>query len=148
MCRMFRGRRAGMATWLILGMTFAIGGCGESAKPWEVLVPASGTVTFRGKPVQGAQVTLYPTNPDFPSVVRPSAISGDGGEFSIGTFGTDDGLPAGEYRVAVVWHPLVDKGGGASRGDNALPQKYAHPETSNLKVVVGETETRLPTLQL
>lgn len=137
------------ASWLLASaISLAVTGCGESAKPWEVVVPVKGTVTYRGKPVAGAQISLYPANAEFPSSVIPSATSVQNGEFSVGTYGTDDGAPAGEYRVAIVWHPLVDKGSGGSRGDNVLPPKLANPETSGLKVVVNSEETTLPSFNL
>lgn len=137
------------AAWLLASAILpGVTGCGESAKPWEVVVPVKGTVTFRGKPVAGAQISLYPANAEFPSSVIPSATSLRNGEFSVGTYGTDDGAPAGEYRVGIVWHPLVDKGSGGSRGDNVLPPKLANPETSGLKVVVNSAETTLPSFNL
>ena len=137
------------AVWLLLSAaSLGVIGCGESAKPWEVVVPVKGTVTWRGKPVSGAQISLYPVNSEFPSTVIPSATSVQNGVFSVGTYGTDDGAPAGEYRVGIVWHPLVDKGNGGSRGDNVLPPKLANPETSGLKVVVHSEETTLPSFNL
>jgi len=137
------------ASWLLVtAVSLGAAGCGESVKPWEVVVPVKGAVTYRGKPVAGAQICLYPVSDDFPSTVIPSATSVQNGEFSVGTYGTNDGAPAGEYRVGIVWHPLVDKGNGGSRGDNVLPPKLSNPETSGLKVVINSSETTLPTFNL
>lgn len=126
----------------------ALAGCGEATKPWEIVVPASGKVTFEGKPVEGAELTLTPISPDVPATVRPSAKSGADGSFTLGTYGTGDGAPAGEYKVSAVWFKLVNSGGSMVRGDNALPAKYANPETSGVKVVIGDSETAIPAIDL
>lgn len=132
---------------VMCSLSFATAGCGKT-QPWEQVVPAKGTVTFKGKPIAGVQLTLFPVNPEFPASVRPTATTSQNGEFQIGTHSATDGAPAGEYKVAVVWHPLVNNGGGPVRGDNALPQKLANPETSDLKIVIAESETTIPNISL
>ncbi len=123
-------------------------GCGEAAKPWEKVVPASGQITFEGKPAEGAQITLYPKAADFPASVRPSSTTGEGGKFVLGTHGAADGAPAGEYSASVVWFKVVDVGSGPVRGDNVLPAKYASETTSGLTIVINETETTIPVIDL
>jgi hypothetical protein len=134
-----------LSCWL-----FAVGlaGCGEAAKPWEIVVPASGKITFEGKPVEGAELTLTPVSADVPATVRPSAKSVADGSFTLGTYGTGDGAPAGEYKVSAVWFKLVNSGGSMVRGDNALPAKYANPETSGINVVISDSETAIPAIDL
>jgi hypothetical protein len=122
-------------------------GC-RRALPWEKVQPVNGIVQLEGKPIAGAQVTLVPKDPQFPATIRPQAITGPDGRFDLGTFDKADGAPAGEYGVSVVWHPLVDKGSGPTRGDNVLPAKYSQPVTSGLTVTIETTGHQLPPLEL
>ena len=125
-----------------------IAGCGDSAKPWEVVVPAIGQITFEGEPVEGAQITLVPASAEYPDTVRPSATTAAGGNFVLGTYGRSDGAPAGEYKASIVWFKLVDFGSGAVRGDNVLPAKYASPDSSGITVVVNDSEANVATIEL
>lgn len=137
----------GQVFLLFCGLCLSVTGCGKT-QPWEEVVPAKGTVTFKGKPITGAQLTLFPVNPSFPANVRPTATTTQNGEFLIGTHSATDGAPVGEYKVAIVWHPLVNNGGGPVRGDNALPPKFANPDTSDLKIVIAESENTIPNISL
>ncbi len=132
-------------------LLFATLWCGTGCRralPWEKVHPATGVVQFEGQPIAGAQVTLVPKDPQFPDTIRPMAITAADGRFELGTFDKADGAPAGQYGVSIVWHPLVDKGSGPSRGDNALPAKYAQPSTSGLTVKIESAANQLPTLEL
>ena len=76
-------------------------GCGSSySRPDRV--PANGKITLDGQPLAGAQIGFRPAAPDS-KYKRPSrAVSDAEGNFSIGTYGAEDGLPPGEYKVSVV----------------------------------------------
>lgn len=143
----------GPANWRLpvfvcFGLMLISIGCGDKAKPWEKVVPASGQITFEGKPVEGAQITLTPVSGEFPNTVRPSATSITGGTFILGTYGATDGAPAGEYKVSAVWFKTVNSGGSMVRGDNVLPGKYANADTSGITVVINDTETNIPAIDL
>lgn len=129
---------------ILLGLS----GCGEGLKPWEKVVPASGQVTFQGQPVEGAQIILVPVSTEVPATVRPSATTVAGGNFILGTYGSADGAPAGEYKVSAVWFKTVNSGGSMVRGDNVLPGKYADANTSGITVVINEEETAIPVIEL
>jgi hypothetical protein len=131
----------------LLALCLGLAGCGQ-AEPWEEVVPARGVVTFKGKPIAGAQLTLIPVDPSFPGNVRPTATTSPTGEYTVGTHSAADGAPVGEYKVGIVWHPLVNKGGGPVRGDNVLPQRLANPETSSLKIVIGHADNVIPQINL
>lgn len=122
-------------------------GC-DARKPWEITVPAHGQITLNGKPISGAQVTLYPVGAEVPSSVRPSATSGSDGKYKLTTHAREDGAPVGQYQVTVVWHPLVDSGTGPVRGDNKLPTRYSKPQTSTLVAAVESPGGSLPPLSL
>lgn len=128
--------------------TSLIAGCGDAPKPWEVVVPAIGEVTFEGEPIAGAQITLVPVSTEFPDSVRPSATTALGGNFALGTYGNSDGAPAGEYKASVVWFKLDESGDSPVRGDNVLPAKYANPDSSGITVVVNDKEASVISIAL
>lgn len=126
----------------------AAAGCGGSSNPWETVYQSTGQVQFAGKAVSGATLVLYPTDPAVPASIRPTATTDAEGRFRLGTFSREDGAPAGEYRVAVVWHPLVNDRGGPVRGPNKLPVKYSQPDSTPLTTRIEATENQLPVLDL
>lgn len=123
----------------LLLVALVVVGCGKAPESWEVVHPVSGVLTYGGKPIAGAQVTLFPVDAKVPDAVRPTAVTEADGRFHLSTFAESDGAPAGDYRVSVIWHPVVHGEGGAVRGGNQLPVKYASPDSSGLtaKVDVG-----------
>jgi hypothetical protein len=97
---------------------------GAQNKP---LAKVTGTVTFSGKPLAGATVTLVPVNG------RPAGgITDEGGRFAMTTYEKNDGVAPGQYRVAIT-APTPDKD---DKAKNALPAKYARPDVSGLMVEV------------
>lgn len=116
-------------------------GCGGSKKPWEKTYPAKGVVTFEGKPLAGARITLVPQNAEFPSSVRPSATTNANGEFELTTFKKQDGAPAGEYKAVVHRYRVGGTPELPSPLPNDMPQKYSKPESSDVKLVVTAPKT-------
>lgn len=97
-------------------------GCAEKLNRPD-LHPLSGGVFVNGKPAVGALITFHPTDkPDW-KALRPFALVGADGTFKAGTYDPEDGVPAGTYRVTVVWAP-VSTGG---------------PEPDRLKGIYGDT---------
>lgn len=111
------------------------------------MAPASGTVTFDGKPVEGAEVV-------FRSEAVPRNASGKTdaqGKFVLTTYEGNDGAILGEYKVTVAKtqvneamtgnaeNPSGDyaaamaaAAAGKVQSKNDLPAKYANVETSGL----------------
>lgn len=106
------GWAAVLVSWTLLGA-----GCGRGPKEFRFAVhPASGTVTFKGKPLGGAIVRFHPGDPskvtvpegeEGPPVLLTTETNPDG-TFSMSTYLADDGIPAGDYTVTVA----VGLGGG------------------------------------
>jgi hypothetical protein len=134
----------------VFGITvcWALVGCGKSKQPWEVVHPVSGTVNYQGKPLSDARITLIPKDPEIPSSVRPTATSGEDGTFIVGTYSTDDGAPAGEYKVIVVRFPVIVTASNATSGPNNLPPKYSNASTTDLSVTVEAGANELSPLEL
>jgi hypothetical protein len=98
-------------------------GCGGSERP--SLVKATGTVTLDGKPLEGAIVGFQPVTDAKAKYQRPSsAVTDAAGKFQLGTYGKDDGVPVGKYKVGVQKRELVGE----------LPQDYnsENPNAYNL----------------
>ncbi len=120
----------------IASLMLCLAGCGEK------LATVAGTVRLDGKPVASAGVALHP-------VAGGSLASGSTdaeGRFRIES-GNKPGTTPGEYRITVVKKEtsgfLADKNGlsmGVAKGGIKekwiIPQKYAKPDTSGLKVRV------------
>jgi hypothetical protein len=113
--------------------------------------PAKGEASFEGKPIPNASIILYPINPSSDNHPRPKAAVGPDGRFALGTYGTDDGAPAGEYKVSIVWNapPTPQEiRDDRYRPRNLLPARYANPDTSGLTVRIAAGDNRLPAFVL
>lgn len=134
---------------VMVGSSLALAGCGGPARP--AMAPASGTVMFQGKPLEGADVV-------FMNEASPRNASGKTdaqGKFRLTTYDSFDGAILGEYRVTVaktqvneamtgnVDDPSAGYGAamnaaasGQVETKNELPAKFANVETSGLTAKV------------
>jgi len=108
-------------------------GCGDS-RPETFQV--TGTVTCRGKPLEGALVMFVPKG------TRPASGKTDAeGRFTLLSFKPGDGAVVGEHTVCIaksVPDPN-DKGGSPyPKMISLLPDRYATPVKSPLRAVVTE----------
>lgn len=127
----------------LLVAVLGIAGCGGADRP--SLVKVSGKVLLDGKAVEGATVYFKRETPD-PKYRRPSrATTNAQGEFTPGTYGTDDGIPLGKYKVGVMKVEYVDKPANFNEENPAatpakvkwlIPKQVSDPETSGLVVEV------------
>lgn len=139
------------AIWLaLLGLALLLAGCGSRPKHVPVH-SARGQILFEGQPTPNAFIALHPLdNPD-KDVPHPTAYADAEGRFALSTYGANDGAPAGEYAVTVVWWaPASAK--NVQEGDdiaalNRLPVRYSDPKSSELRARITEGNNEL-TLQL
>jgi len=114
--------------------------------------PARGQVLFNGAPVPSAWVSLYAVSKDMdpkklPPRVADAMVDSDG-TVVFSTYGAYDGVPAGEYIVTVALNtPRFDETMGKP-GPNKLPEKYAAPKTSDLRVEVKAGQANVFSLNL
>jgi hypothetical protein len=102
----------------------------------KALQEVRGKVYFEGSPAPNALVTFYFMTPTDKKLIRTAdgMVEADG-SFLLSTYTANDGVPAGEYAVSVVWwNPLVDETG--KPGPNLLPAHYATPDASGLRVQI------------
>ncbi len=118
-------------------------GCGDDDRP--ELFPLTGTVAVNGQPAHGAIVTLHSEKSQPLGTPKPFGRADAEGRFQLTTFETSDGVPAGDYRVTVIW-PENPQARGPS--PDRLSGRYASQESSPLTVAVSEGMTELPALEL
>lgn len=116
-------------------------GCTPAGPPGPEKLPvvqASGTVTYQGKPVADASVSFQHSEGKVAATAKTDAQ----GKFKLSTYGTDDGAPAGKYRVTVAVSAVkeiepgvlapIPEGGVQS----PIPLKYANPAESDINVEI------------
>jgi hypothetical protein len=137
-----------LLTLLLTGAGLCLG-CNR--KPGvEGVVAVSGTVTYQGKPVEGANVMFAPQNPEARSASGRTDASG---RFQLTTLQSGDGAVCGAYKVAIskvqVENPMTadearawfEKNGGPPEPGNVkneLPEDYKDAGKSGLTAEVTD----------
>ena len=128
-----------------------LAGCG-SDNLQQPTYPATGKVTFGGKPVAGAMVVFHPVDKSkFKWEELPQAVTNEQGEYSLFTYSSNDGAPAGDYTVGIALVPVADEGEDQVKLEKnrmILPLRFADPNTSDLKAKVETKATVIPTFDL
>jgi hypothetical protein len=112
----------------------------KSARPRTV--PAAGTITLNGAPLEGAQIVLIPAN----GKLGGSGVSDAKGAFRLTTFPPDDGVVPGSYRVMIAKAELPENPDPDAPestvpkfAKSLIPARYSNPETSGLTVEVPDS---------
>ena len=135
---------------LSIAMMMLFTGCSAKENAVETY-PTSGQVTFKGKPAKGARVIFFYASNQMQGQILPTpqATVDDAGNFRVHCFGDEDGAPAGEYRLGIVWR---EEPTGKTRGDYRPPDRlrgrYGNPRRSGLTATILEGENILPPIQL
>lgn len=122
----------------------ALAGCGPK---FEKTFPVSGSLTVDEEPAKRAEVVFHPVG-DVKGRVKPVAVVGEDGNFTMTTFLTGDGAPPGEYMVTVVWRKYHVVEGEEVEGDDMLYGQYNDLRSPFLKVTVKPGENKLPPMKL
>jgi hypothetical protein len=117
----------------------------EKVKPVH---PVTGQVFVGDRPAAGAFVQFIPVleaaqNQD----PRPRATVQSDGSFKLSTYGAEDGAPAGDYVVTVVW-PGGVLPDGREEPEDKLMGRYATPARPAAKVTVREGPNTLEPIRL
>ncbi len=131
----------------ILALTALCPACSSGRKPVH---PVRGQVLVNGKPADHAQVLLHPVEggSEAAEIVRPAGQTDDQGYFNVTSYLNSDGAPEGDYTVTVTWFRVARSGPNEVVRYNALPRRYAAPQTSQLRVTVNKGTNELTPLQL
>ena len=149
---------------VLMVLLFGVGCGGSTGQPKTV--PASGTVLYKGEPVEGATVSFWAKK----APRAASGVSNARGDFSLSLFGANDGAIAGENTITVTKAATGEKpvsnldmlnnpgalaNSSAARGTgaqeapkNLIPEKYSNQETSILRETVTEKGPNKFVLQL
>jgi hypothetical protein len=85
------------ATFIVLALSSCLLGCNSGTRR-PPTYPVTGTVTFKGKPLERAAVVFVPTDR---SLEAASGITDATGKYELTSFVSGDGAQAGEYKVKV-----------------------------------------------
>jgi len=122
-----------------LAALLLIQGCGSSepSASSEKTVPAAGTVTYQGKPLENYRVTFMAEGRR-----AATAISDADGKFVLGTDAPGDGAPAASHKVAIAYvGPQVLEGDAADAPPPPppkvkIPAKFGNPDKSGIVIEV------------
>lgn len=129
-----------------MALVLWLAGCGGDGRP--DLIEATGTVKLNGEPLADAVILFKPEegNP----IMRPSRAKTDAqGNFTVRTYGKDDGIPVGKYQVGIQKRQLVGElppdydpetpGATPLTYEWITPRELADPETSGLQAEVTKS---------
>ena len=127
-------------------LTFGCGQ-GEGRKP---VFPVSGRVTYKGEPMAGTMIGFHPLDDPDPRAVRMQAIADLDGNYTLTTYTTGDGAPAGEYAVTLYWpgQRVKRKTDNPESEDDEIPpdrlnRSYADPKSTKLRATVQAMPNKL-----
>ncbi|MBU6174540.1 MAG: hypothetical protein KGQ60_12095 [Planctomycetes bacterium] len=147
---MFRRKRQSLQTlvwnlgWLVLSCI----GCSRDFPLQEVTYPASGSITYQGRPIPNVEISLFPEDPEFADRVRPKARTDEAGRFILWTYTPGDGVPSGSYKVTAIRQELTLSKGTIVARPNELPPKYSSRDTTPLKVQIAKGKNEIPTIEI
>jgi hypothetical protein len=115
--------------------------------------PTSGKVLVNGQAAHGARVVYYPkvAEADGLRMPTPAATTDSAGVYHLESYDSQDGAPAGEYIVTVVWPeppPPNAEALGVYEQKDRLQERFADPAKSGLTATVPEGGGELPPLEL
>lgn len=150
----FRSIVAGGLCWVMCVITPALSGCSR-AKDAPELAPASGSITYQGKPLAKAQVVFASET----GARISRGITDESGRYQLGTFLPGDGAVVGKQRVTVIAQgpprpPPPGTPGAGMPGGPSLPglplisEKYFQPQTSGLTAEVRPREQNVFDIEL
>jgi hypothetical protein len=131
-------------------MLSGLSGCGGTEAYRKDTFPVTGTVTVDGAaPGSDVQVECHPVNgmdTEHPSISRTSTDAD--GKFSISTYESGDGVPAGDYLLTFMWQNfnLVSR---EYSGPDKLNGRYSDSKKSEIRLrVSGEGPTDMGVIAL
>ncbi len=126
---------------VVIFLPAMVGGCGSKSNVPD-LASVSGTVTYRGHPVENALVVFMPETPGERSA---NGTTDSKGRYRLTTDGFGKGAVLGEHRVTITARGPDKEVPGevgpvglpeTTPGDPLIPAKYFKPETSGYVVEV------------
>jgi hypothetical protein len=143
-------RRSAWA-WALSAGALLSASCGGPGGPKAY--PVQGRVFHKGQPAAGARVVFHPKSTVDPQAPRPYGTVRPDGSFNLTTYKPDDGAPAGDYHVTVIWPNASGrkKSGGAVpdlANNDRLKGEYSSPARSPFQARVVEGKNELEAFDL
>ena len=123
----------GLALTALLTLIGCGGGGGPSFEKQKT-VAVSGIITHKGKPLGKASITFHSVD----GKISARGESDAAGTFRLSTYGTDDGVPPGNYKVTVAVNNVKEIEPGVLAPEpeggfkSSIPLKYSNPETTDI----------------
>jgi len=124
-------------------LTIALAGCGSGDPNAIKAVPAAGTVTYKGKPIETGRIGFVPAQG------RPASGEIVNGKFTMTTYTDGDGAIPGHHAVTVnatKQVPGSGRAGDEGKTISLLPENYANPDSSGTAVDIppeGKTDIKI-----
>ena len=109
-----------------LALALVVAGAGCDKKPPK-LVPVSGKLVYKDKPLANTMIQFNPVELD-KNAVLANATTGQDGSFKLRSYPYGDGAKPGQYKVFITPYP----------GSPPVPAKYTTPEKTSLEATIAE----------
>ncbi|HXG12520.1 MAG TPA: hypothetical protein VNK04_22380 [Gemmataceae bacterium] len=129
----------------LVGLTVALASCGTKGR--LPVYPVKGKVLVDGKPAKDAFVNFFPKDTGGREPYAPYAQTNENGEFTLSTYETGDGVPAGEYDVTITWPVRYNPISTLWEGDR-LKGRYADRNKPPFHVTIDKKAQELPPFEL
>lgn len=136
-----------VTTSVILALATMCTGCGEKVTRLPVH-PVRGQITRNGQPLAHALVAFHPRSATPQADLAPRGQTDEQGRFTLTTYDSHDGAPAGEYAVTVQYYQPIQNGSSSEPGPNVLSPKLALPSTTDIVVQVTSGTNELPAIEV
>jgi hypothetical protein len=114
-------------------------GCERTTFRRAPVYPVTGQLFIRGQPAANAHIELQSLSDIQLNRLRPHADVQPDGTFSLTTYDTDDGAPAGTYALTVSW-PAPPKRRFDPQGPDRLNARFADPRRPLRTVTVAQEQ--------
>jgi hypothetical protein len=118
----------------------------QRGSPFQAVYPVKGRVLVAGKPAAGVTVLFNPVDESAQIYVKPKGRTDDDGWFTLTTYKSKDGAPAGTYAVTLYWLPKDYR--GPIESANQLPAHYLEPQASGITAKVAAAANELQPFEL
>jgi len=102
--------------------TLSFASCGSARD--RKLYPVDGKVLYNGKPAAGVQVIFHPQNDSSPQAAVPSGVTDEEGSFTLTSYNTAKGAPAGSYYVLLFWPKRLSSGVINAHLAKSIPEDF------------------------
>ena len=101
---------------------------------------------INGEPAEGARLVFHPADgkPFDARGTRPTAKVDADGAFQVTTYQNGDGIPVGDYQVAILWFANPN----SSNSWDKLGNRYANPERTGIRISIKEGANQLEPIRL